>query len=681
MSVVDPARAVERVADGSLDVYGGLLESAADWDALAAAGLESDPVYNRFYEIALNPAVIDNEKKGQLNPFSDARIREALNTLVNRDEIADAFFGGNARPKFTPLTAGLADARRYEEQLAAVAGRYAYDEEACRAVVVERMQAMGAVLQDGAWTYGGKAVSLTFLIRSDDTAARGIGDYLSDRLEALGFKVDRKYVTAGDAAGLWLGTNPADGKWNLATVVWRVDAAGRELADSRDGGGDFEFYMSADSIMSYYPLWRYYSVGDELRRVFSALSRREYHSADERDGLFAQAIDGSMTLSYRIFLVDAAATACRRPGVSYTGNQAAGLAAGDMTPFTLRFAGQEGGDLSWGTDALFGGAVNPVAGTTSATALTAVLFTRDHALLTDETGLKTAQRIASATLTVRGDLCVEKAADSPWLTLERAGDSIQVPSDAYIGWDAENGVWITVGEAYPDGLKALTKSVVTYEDLAGVTWHDGSAMTAADFMMAMIVRFDRADARSALYDPEAAREMEEFIGFFRGFRIVSVQPLTIEYYTDAYTGDAENCVATLWPEGTGVQAAWHLLAVCNLTEIAGDTAYGRSKAVNTKAEWTNLLYGPSLEMLRAACQQALDESYIPYAATMSQYVTPEEAAERYRNLLDFYAAHGHFVIGTGPYVLDSVDVEGGTCTLVNNDEFVDVCDRWTRGAE
>ncbi len=77
-----------------------------------------------------------------------------------------------------------------------MAGRYAYDEEACRAVVVERMQAMGAVLRDGAWTYGGKAVSLTFL-SAPDTAARGIGDYLSDRLEALGFKVDRKYVTAG----------------------------------------------------------------------------------------------------------------------------------------------------------------------------------------------------------------------------------------------------------------------------------------------------------------------------------------------------------------------------------------------------------------------------------------------------------------------------------------------------
>ncbi|MGI5878635.1 MAG: ABC transporter substrate-binding protein [Christensenellales bacterium] len=681
MISMSPDPAVAQMTQDGIDVYSGLLEGAADWNAIQAANLAADPVYNRFYEIALNPAPIDNEKKGRLNPFADAGIRGALNRLVDRDAVVSQFFAGQAAPKYSPLTAGLADSVRYAQELEALAGQYAYDPEACRQTISQRMQAMGAQQADGLWTYGDKPVTLVFLIQSDDEAGLGIGDMMSDALESMGFAVEREYLTTPELTDRWLGTDPSDGRWHLATVCWRLDEDGRDTAQLRDSGGDFALYMSADSVLSYFPLWRLYAADESLRSTFAALSRREFHTADERRALMADALHGAAALSYRIFIADAAAAVCRSPQVEMTPGLAQGVAVGAMTPFTLRLAGAEGGELTWGADGLFAGSVNPVAGTRDARTLAPVRFTQDYALMPDaQTGLMVAQRALATELAVRGDLPVEKAADSPWLTLVRTGEAIAVPSDAYVGWDGENGVWITAGQRDPDGLTALTRSVVTY-DISGVRWHDGSPMTAADFMMAMIVRFDRADERSSLYDPSAVTEANAFKGLFKGFRIVSDEPLTIEYYSDAYAIDAEQCVAALWPEGAAGQAAWHVLAVCSLTEAEGETAFSSSRAQQTNAEWTNLLYGPSLPLLEEACERAAAERLIPYPAVMSDYITADEAAARYRSLLDFYTAHGHMWIGTGPYILDRVDAGAGSMTLVCNSDYVDLCNRWTDAQE
>jgi peptide/nickel transport system substrate-binding protein len=88
--------------------------------------------------------------------------------------------------------------------------------------------------------------------------------------------------------------------------------------------------------------------------------------------------------------------------------------------------------------------------------------------------------------------------------------------------------------------------------------------------------------------------------------------------------------------------------------------------------------GPSLEILSKYLDQAASESYIPYKTALGQYLTAEEAAARYANLKQWFDAHGHFWVGTGPYYLDKVFTTEKTLVLKNNPEFLDASDLWAR---
>ena len=63
---------------------------------------------------------------------------------------------------------------------------------------------------------------------------------------------------------------------------------------------------------------------------------------------------------------------------------------------------------------------------------------------------------------------------------------------------------------------------------------------------------------------------------------------------------------------------------------------------------------PMFDILDGHLDEAIAEGYIPFAATMGDYVTADQAATAYANLKAFYGDHGHFWTGTGPYILDEV---------------------------
>jgi peptide/nickel transport system substrate-binding protein len=66
---------------------------------------------------------------------------------------------------------------------------------------------------------------------------------------------------------------------------------------------------------------------------------------------------------------------------------------------------------------------------------------------------------------------------------------------------------------------------------------------------------------------------------------------------------------------------------------------------------------------------------------MSQYVAAEEADLRYANLQQWYADHGHFWVGTGPYYLDQVFTTEKSLVLKNFADFPDLADRWAAFSE
>jgi peptide/nickel transport system substrate-binding protein len=173
--------------------------------------------------------------------------------------------------------------------------------------------------------------------------------------------------------------------------------------------------------------------------------------------------------------------------------------------------------------------------------------------------------------------------------------------------------------------------------------------------------------------------VEFFKSYFKGLRITSTDPLTVEYYSDLYYDDAELDVQTLWPNsawGLNGENAWQILAVSNLAESNGELAYSADKADIAQVEQISWVGGPSLEVLKKYLDQAAGESYIPYEATLGQYLTAEEAAARYANFQKWYADHDHFWVGTGPYFLDKVFTTEKSLVLKNNVDFPDKADMW-----
>jgi peptide/nickel transport system substrate-binding protein len=204
-------------------------------------------------------------------------------------------------------------------------------------------------------------------------------------------------------------------------------------------------------------------------------------------------------------------------------------------------------------------------------------------------------------------------------------------------------------------------------------------LSVGDFVMAMIQGLDPAKPDSPIYDETLALNIDSGLESFKGYRITSTDPLTIEAYSDSINNDAELNVLGLWPTspyGLSGENSWQVLAISNLAEGAGELAYTQDKADAKQIENTSWVGGPSLEILSKYLDQAAGESYIPYEPTLGQYITKEEADLRYAHLKKWYDAHGHFWVGTGPYYLDKVFTTEKSLVLKQNPDFPDLSNRW-----
>jgi peptide/nickel transport system substrate-binding protein len=184
-----------------------------------------------------------------------------------------------------------------------------------------------------------------------------------------------------------------------------------------------------------------------------------------------------------------------------------------------------------------------------------------------------------------------------------------------------------------------------------------------------------------VYDESAVPGFTTFMGAFKGWKIVSEDPIVIEYYTDAYQLDAENNVTNFramnfnayWNEQ---EVGWHALTPGWLVEANGEAAFSADKAEALEAEWMSYIAGPTLDLLKARLDEAQAEGFIPYEPTLGQYITAEEAAARYANLQEWYRRYGHFWVNTGPYFLQKAFPVEGTLILQYNPDYPDMATRW-----
>lgn len=671
-SIDSPDVAIKQLQAGELDLFAETVSNPENFKVV-----KGDPnlrYYNSlgtYTELTFNPVL--NFKDGRLNPFGDPQIREAINMLVDRNYIVQEIYGGLAVPKLLPLNSSFPDYARYIDTARVLENIYAYNPDKAKAIIKERMEALGATLgADGKWQYNGQPVTLIFIIRIEDER-KAIGDYVAGLLEDAGFTVDRQYKSRQEASPIWLRSDPAEGQWNLYTGGWITTAI------SRDDGSNFASFYTKLGGGS--PLWQAYKPSDEFYSVAEKLWNNNFKSMEERGQLFQKAMELALKDSVRVWLVDQVSFSPARANVQVAADLAGGVSGSRLWPYTIKFTDKQGGEVRIAVNGIPVDPWNPLGGSNWISDQMAIRATADPAAMPDPyTGLAWPQRFEKAEVVAKEGLPISKTLD--WVDLKFEPE-IKVPADAWADWDAANQKFITVGEKFPEGTTALVKTTVVYpKDLfQKVKWHDGSPLTLGDFIMGMILTFDPGKPESKIYDEATASNLESFLSHFKGVRIVSTDPLTIETYDDYYLLDAELTVSTWWPNYSYGQAPWHALALGIQAEADNKLAFSADKAQANSVEWTSFIGGPSLEILKGYLDQDVSSGYVPYEPTLGQYVTADEAKARYANLQKWYEAHGHFWVGTGPFYLDKVFTTEKSVVLKRFADFPDTADKWARFGE
>jgi peptide/nickel transport system substrate-binding protein len=673
-SIVDAQSAVTQISAGAIDLFSYGL-AANKLQEIKDAGLCQTSAFGTYYDYLFNPAVFTDTTK--LNPFADHKIREAINWLIDRNYIVQEVFNGGALPKFFAVTTQLVDYTDLIDVARGLEAYYAYNPDKAKEVITAEMEAMGATLVDGKWQYMGAPVNLIFLIRNDGDGTRlPMGEYLASQLESVGFTVDREEKKSSELSPLWIGSDPKAGLWNLYTAGWGSNGL------QRDQRTIFQEMYLPDSAQGI-PLFTENVADPTFQQVGDDLANGNYTTLAQRHDLMVEALPLSMQDSLQVWIVDPQTYYPFNCNLQVSSDIGAGVETTFMSPYTMRYTGVEGGTVKVGSTAtMFTDPWNPVDGSNWVTSAYIQNAISGGGLMPDPyTGLAWPLRVEKADLVVQTGLPVQTNLD--WVNLSFQ-DTITVPTDAWVDWDATTQTFITVGEKFPDGLTAKSKSVVYYPaDLfTTVKWHDGTYLSPADFVMNMIVRyFDRSKEDSAIYDEDTVGNFEAFLSHFKGVQIVSLNPLTIATYDDNVYSDAELDISSWWPNYGFGEVPWQAIAIGNMADANKELAWGTGKADRNEVEWMSFIGGPSLDILSKYLDQAIADKTIPYFPTMSQYVTADEAVAGYTALQTWYNAHKNFYVGTGPYYLDTVDLNAGSAVVKNNPDFIDLADRWSRFGE
>ena len=263
-TVVDQIDAVNEILRGAIDIYGYGLPSS-DLPSIQSAGLNYSTQNGMFYELTFNPVGPTFPATGKFNPFSNPKIREATNWLIDRDYLNQEVFNGSSLPRYFPISVNFPDYKDLSGVVKRLEAEYAYDFAKGSSIIYDEMIGMGAKMVNGRWNYQGEPVTLIFLIRSDSDGTRiPIGDYVSNQFEAIGFTIDRQYKRLAETSPLWRNGNPADGLWHIYTGAWTSPGIGRE-------SDNFQYFYDTSGLTGS-PLWQAYQPSEEFHELSQKLA-------------------------------------------------------------------------------------------------------------------------------------------------------------------------------------------------------------------------------------------------------------------------------------------------------------------------------------------------------------------------------------------------------------------------
>ena len=677
-----PESAVARMDVGEIDIYAYTVADAAVFETVKAnPDLKYTTSVGSYNVLMYNYTCVDQFEhgtfpgSGALNPFCSALFRQAMGMLVDREYIIEEILGGLGIPKFNNMSQMFPDYARNVAIAKELEAEFGYNPEKALTWMTEVMEGYGATLEEGAWTFNGEPVEVVFLIRVEDERLE-YGHYVANLLEDFGLVVDRQEKTGSEASAIWFSSTPQDGEWNLYTGGWISSAI------SRDDGGDYAFFDTTLAVG--WPLWaphEEFNDNDAYWDCADRLQNNDFADFEERGELFAVCLRGMMEYQFQTFLYDQTSFTPMRNEIQVAADLAAAVAGGDLWALTIRREGEVGGAMTIAMPELLVEPWNPVYGSSWVYDQGPMTGTKNQALWNDPyTGLNLPALVVSGEAYITEGYPVTQTLD--WVTLEFVPE-IVVPDDAWADWDAVNQTFLTVADLEDSGRTAVAKYVCTYtDDLLETQWHDGSFFSLGDMVMHMILTFDWAKEDSAIFDEDQVGVFNSFMSSFKGWRVTSTDPVVVEYYTDVYGLDAEegfNDFRCGYPSygDYGHTGPWHMLALGLMTEAEGTAAFAEGKAQRVEGEWLTYIGGPSLDLLAEQLVIAADTGYLPYAPTMSQFVTEEEVAARWANYQDWETRKGHYWVGNGPYYLERAFPVENTIILKHFANFPDLADKWS----
>lgn len=610
--------------NGNMDLYSYSLKTAAARDLRGNANIRLEEAPATSISVLLNPAPAP---AGDLNPFSIKEVRQAVQSLINRDFISNDIYQGMALPQVTHLNPTNFDFLTIYDLVRSSGIRY--DPEGARQQIQAAMTKAGAELVNGKWAYKGRPIRLKFIIRIEDER-RDVGNLISAELQKAGFDVAPQFKPFADAVLSIYSSDPKSLEWHLYTEGWSSSAPSRyDYATINQMAAPWQGNMPGWKEAGF---WQY--ENQDLDTLGQRLFRGEFKSQEERDDLYRRMTQAAMGESVRIWVTTVMNTF---PVNKNMQGVTVDLVSGPKDPRTLRDA------YIPGKDALTVGNLwvwterttwNPVGGFGDAYSTDILRNLYDPPMWNHPfTGL---------TIPYRTQFKVETAGPN---------GKMPVPTDSVV-WDAKAGKWAPVGS----NTQSVSKVVLDYSGYFGSKWHDGQQITMADVIYSIAQGYEIAyNPNKSKIEVALGATSRPYLETFRGYRIVDNH--TLEVYVDFW--HFEPSLIASYASPSGLLMPWELLAAMDsLVFDQRAAAYSDTASARFNVPWISLAMKKDAGMVERTLRTMSDKSTVPtgiFTIGNAALVSPQEAKARYQAAIDWYAKYGHLVITNGPFFLSRYD--------------------------
>ena len=562
-----------------------------------------------------------------INPFAFRQVRFALNYLFDRKYVVENIYGGFAAPMYTFLSVYDPTYTIIADIVAKYKFRYAPD--VADKLISSILTAVGAKRIGGKWYYEGKPIKITFIIRTEDER-KELGDMLATELEKIGFEVDRKYMTFGQAISIVYASDPKELKWHIYTAGWGKGALDKwDMVTINQFGAPWFGWLPGYGEAEW---WNYKNETiDELgKRIYFG----KFKSKEEYIALYREATEMIIQESVRVWIattMDVYSTVTELKGVTL--DLGAGL-RGIWNPREWYVPGKTEvrvGHLHvWTARTVW----NIYGGFDDVYSVDIERATYDPFIW--------AHPFSGERIPFRAGFEVETAGPT---------GKLDVPPDA-VKWDAEHDKWVPVGE----GVKATSKVIFDLSKLIGAKWHHGQTITWADVLAAWAELWDiSCDKEKSALESAIASTSKPWFDTVKAIRILPDEK-KLEVYVDYWHFDPAYIAdyATL----NIVNPAELIFVQDYLAFTLKKYALDETRAEKEKIPQLNLVLSGHAADVKKAAEEILSKGILPegvFTVNGKSYMTTDEWKARLNALIKWIDAYGTAWVSQGPFKLVKFD--------------------------